>query len=140
MHAYPDQLADIYSKAAGELVARFREREENVKADVFAAYCDLLRQVRRCSFVAVHGGSGRCYFCWERVCLYCDLLGQVSWCSLVRAAICSSCCVAHSSCRLAAVHSGLTGFTAALATASRRRVDRFLRLIVAAAAEGLLRR
>jgi cullin-associated NEDD8-dissociated protein 1 len=46
VHSYPDQLADIYSKAAGELVARFREREENVKADVFAAYCDLLRQVR----------------------------------------------------------------------------------------------
>uniref|UniRef100_A0A383VAE3 TATA-binding protein interacting (TIP20) domain-containing protein n=1 Tax=Tetradesmus obliquus TaxID=3088 RepID=A0A383VAE3_TETOB len=45
VHAYPDQLADIYSKAAGELVARFREREENVKADVFAAHCDLLRQV-----------------------------------------------------------------------------------------------
>ncbi|KAF6251732.1 armadillo-type protein [Scenedesmus sp. NREL 46B-D3] len=45
VHSYPDQLADIYSKAAGELVARFREREENVKADVFAAYCDLLRQV-----------------------------------------------------------------------------------------------
>jgi hypothetical protein len=31
-----------------ELVARFREPEENVKADVFAAYCDLLRQVRVC--------------------------------------------------------------------------------------------
>lgn len=46
VHAYPDQLSDIYSKAAGELVGRFREREENVKADVFAAYCDLLRQVR----------------------------------------------------------------------------------------------
>eukprot|EP00878_Enallax_costatus_P002222 GHUV01002394.1.p1 GENE.GHUV01002394.1~~GHUV01002394.1.p1 ORF type:complete len:958 (+),score=265.35 GHUV01002394.1:286-3159(+) len=45
VHAYPDQLSDIYSKAAGELVSRFREREENVKADVFAAYCDLLRQV-----------------------------------------------------------------------------------------------
>lgn len=45
VHAYPEQIADIYSKAAGELVGRFREREENVKADVFAAYCDLLRQV-----------------------------------------------------------------------------------------------
>lgn len=45
VHAYPDQLSVIYSKAASELVSRFREREENVKADVFTAYCDLLRQV-----------------------------------------------------------------------------------------------
>jgi hypothetical protein len=46
MHSYPDQVSDIYTKAAPELVARFREREENVKADVFGAYCHLLRQVR----------------------------------------------------------------------------------------------
>jgi hypothetical protein len=31
---------------APELVARFREREESVKATVMAAYCDLVRQVR----------------------------------------------------------------------------------------------
>lgn len=49
VHAYPESLADVYRAAASELVARFREREEGVKADVFAAYCDLLRQVRRVS-------------------------------------------------------------------------------------------
>ncbi|KAF8067210.1 CAND1 [Scenedesmus sp. PABB004] len=45
VRAYPDAVGDLYAAAAGELVARFREREENVKADVFAAYADLLRQV-----------------------------------------------------------------------------------------------
>jgi len=43
--AYPDALPTIYAKAAGELVNRFREREENVKGDVFAAYITLARQV-----------------------------------------------------------------------------------------------
>jgi hypothetical protein len=40
------QVSEIYSKAASELVSRFREREETVKADIFAAMCELLRQVR----------------------------------------------------------------------------------------------
>eukprot|EP00879_Flechtneria_rotunda_P007662 GHRR01008035.1.p1 GENE.GHRR01008035.1~~GHRR01008035.1.p1 ORF type:complete len:648 (+),score=253.35 GHRR01008035.1:1250-3193(+) len=45
VHAYPDQLGEVYSKAAGELVSRFKEREESVKADIFTAYSDMLRQV-----------------------------------------------------------------------------------------------
>lgn len=44
--SYPDAVWDVYRAAAGPLVGRFREREETVKADVFVAYGDLLRQVR----------------------------------------------------------------------------------------------
>eukprot|EP01114_Cavostelium_apophysatum_P003685 TRINITY_DN1379_c0_g1_i2.p1 TRINITY_DN1379_c0_g1~~TRINITY_DN1379_c0_g1_i2.p1 ORF type:complete len:1235 (-),score=414.71 TRINITY_DN1379_c0_g1_i2:42-3746(-) len=40
----PEMLQDIYSKVAPVLIARFREREENVKLDVFNAFIDLLKQ------------------------------------------------------------------------------------------------
>lgn len=43
--AFPDLLPHIYKRAAPELVARFREREENVKGDVFHAYSELVKQV-----------------------------------------------------------------------------------------------
>ncbi|KIY96332.1 hypothetical protein MNEG_11630 [Monoraphidium neglectum] len=43
--AYPDALPEIYGRVAGDLVSRFREREESVKATVMAAYCELVRQV-----------------------------------------------------------------------------------------------
>jgi hypothetical protein len=54
---------------AGELVARFREREEGVKGDVFAAYVALLEAVReggrrytaadpsRCAGLLLRGGA-----------------------------------------------------------------------------------
>ncbi|PRW59351.1 cullin-associated NEDD8-dissociated 1 isoform B [Chlorella sorokiniana] len=42
---FPDLLPEIYPQVAPVLVQRFREREETVKADVFQAYVDLLRQV-----------------------------------------------------------------------------------------------
>ncbi|KAG2500009.1 hypothetical protein HYH03_002291 [Edaphochlamys debaryana] len=43
---YPDSLPALYRAALGELVGRFeREREEGVKADVFAALGELLAQV-----------------------------------------------------------------------------------------------
>ncbi|XP_021104475.1 cullin-associated NEDD8-dissociated protein 2 isoform X2 [Heterocephalus glaber] len=42
----PDLLPDLYCSLAPALVRRFREREDNVKADVFAAYIVLLRQMR----------------------------------------------------------------------------------------------
>ena len=41
----PELLPTIYPQAAPALVARFREREENVKADVFSAFVDLLHMV-----------------------------------------------------------------------------------------------
>eukprot|EP00898_Chlorokybus_atmophyticus_P001722 jgi/Chlat1/2550/Chrsp175S02405 len=40
----PELLPTVYAKACPELLTRFREREENVKLDVFAAFSDLLRQ------------------------------------------------------------------------------------------------
>lgn len=43
--AFPEALSTIYSQASAELVSRFREREESVKMDVFAAMIALLRQV-----------------------------------------------------------------------------------------------
>lgn len=44
--AYPDRFADVYARACPALLARFREREESVKIDVFQAFIALLRQVR----------------------------------------------------------------------------------------------
>ncbi len=43
--AYGDAVGTVYSRTAGELVGRFREREENERADVFGAYVTLARQV-----------------------------------------------------------------------------------------------
>lgn len=40
----PERMADIYAKVAPVLIARFREREENVKLDIFATFVDVLRQ------------------------------------------------------------------------------------------------
>lgn len=42
----PDLLPDFHGTLAPALIHRFREREENVKADVFGAYIVLLRQTR----------------------------------------------------------------------------------------------
>nr|KAF6473432.1 putative cullin associated and neddylation dissociated 2 (putative) [Rousettus aegyptiacus] len=42
----PDLLPDFHSTLAPALIRRFKEREENVKADVFGAYIMLLRQTR----------------------------------------------------------------------------------------------
>eukprot|EP00850_Spirogloea_muscicola_P001350 SM000005S17147 [mRNA] locus=s5:408611:419235:+ [translate_table: standard] len=39
-----EMIATFYSKASPKIIERFREREENVKIDVFNAYADLLRQ------------------------------------------------------------------------------------------------
>ncbi|XP_075430782.1 cullin-associated NEDD8-dissociated protein 1-like isoform X3 [Ascaphus truei] len=44
--ARPDLLLELYHTAAPALVLRFKEREENVKADIFSAYIALLRQTR----------------------------------------------------------------------------------------------
>lgn len=42
----PDLLPDFHRTLAPALIHRFKEREENVKADVFGAYVVLLRQTR----------------------------------------------------------------------------------------------
>lgn len=42
----PDLLSDFHCSLAPALIRRFKEREENVKADVFGAYIVLLRQTR----------------------------------------------------------------------------------------------
>jgi len=40
----PEMLADIYQQIAPVLINRFKEREENVKLDIFATFVDLLKQ------------------------------------------------------------------------------------------------
>ncbi|KAM7335368.1 hypothetical protein ACRRTK_005845 [Alexandromys fortis] len=42
----PDLLPDFHCTLAPELIRRFKEREENVKADIFGAYIVLLRHTR----------------------------------------------------------------------------------------------
>ncbi|KAG8436055.1 hypothetical protein GDO86_007236 [Hymenochirus boettgeri] len=44
--ARPDLLQEFHQTAAPAIVQRFKEREENVKADIFSAYIALLRQTR----------------------------------------------------------------------------------------------
>ncbi|KAM9326759.1 cullin-associated NEDD8-dissociated protein 1-like [Gastrophryne carolinensis] len=44
--ARPDLLSEFYKTAAPAIILRFKEREENVKADIFSAYIALLRQTR----------------------------------------------------------------------------------------------
>ncbi|KAF3690349.1 Cullin-associated NEDD8-dissociated protein 1 [Channa argus] len=51
IHTRRDLLLSFYSSICPALIARFKEREENVRADVFAAFSTLLRQTR--------GGSSR---------------------------------------------------------------------------------
>lgn len=41
-----DLLLSFYSSVCPALLSRFKEREENVRADVFAAFSTLLRQTR----------------------------------------------------------------------------------------------
>ncbi|KAG1681345.1 hypothetical protein FOA52_007393 [Chlamydomonas sp. UWO 241] len=45
IQAYPDAAAELYKRTADPLVARFREREENVLQDVFGAYVALCETV-----------------------------------------------------------------------------------------------
>lgn len=41
-----EMLPEFYKTVSPALIARFKEREENVKADVFHAYLSLLKQTR----------------------------------------------------------------------------------------------
>lgn len=45
VESYPDLLKDIYPKAATALIARFKEREENVKSDIFQTFAELVKQI-----------------------------------------------------------------------------------------------
>jgi cullin-associated NEDD8-dissociated protein 1 len=40
----PEMLDEMYNRVAPVLIQRFREREENVKLDVFSTFIDLLKQ------------------------------------------------------------------------------------------------
>ena len=44
---YPDLLKDIYPQAVSALIARFKEREENVKSDIFQTFVELVKQIGR---------------------------------------------------------------------------------------------
>ncbi|KAF4529720.1 hypothetical protein B566_EDAN015349 [Ephemera danica] len=52
-----DMLAELYTSVSPALVSRFKEREENVKSDIFHAYMALLRQTRRIQAVPVDPDS-----------------------------------------------------------------------------------
>ena len=45
IESYPDMLKDIYPQAATALIARFKEREENVKSDIFQTFVELVKQI-----------------------------------------------------------------------------------------------
>ncbi|XP_062521004.1 cullin-associated NEDD8-dissociated protein 1-like isoform X2 [Corticium candelabrum] len=42
----PELLSELYKTVSPKLISRFKEREENVKADIFAAYIVLLQQTK----------------------------------------------------------------------------------------------
>lgn len=42
---YPDLLKDIYPQAVSALITRFKEREENVKSDIFQTLVELVKQI-----------------------------------------------------------------------------------------------
>uniref|UniRef100_A0A3Q2QRW9 Uncharacterized protein n=1 Tax=Fundulus heteroclitus TaxID=8078 RepID=A0A3Q2QRW9_FUNHE len=65
-----DLLLSFYSSICPALLARFKEREENVRADVFAAFSTLLRQTR--------GGSRNLCHTSRDLVLGCSLLMRVS--------------------------------------------------------------
>lgn len=50
-------LPELYKVVSPALIARFKEREENVKSDIFHAYIALLRQTRPTSSVALDPDS-----------------------------------------------------------------------------------
>lgn len=52
-----DLLLSFYSSICPALLARFKEREENVRADVFAAFSTLLRQTRAGTSHHHHGAG-----------------------------------------------------------------------------------
>lgn len=54
----PDRLSELLPLLLPTLIGRFREREENVKMDVFATFNDLLGQVAHASKVAAVDSGG----------------------------------------------------------------------------------
>uniref|UniRef100_A0A8C6UKJ0 Cullin-associated and neddylation-dissociated 2 (putative) n=1 Tax=Neogobius melanostomus TaxID=47308 RepID=A0A8C6UKJ0_9GOBI len=61
IHTRRDMLLSFYSSLCPGLLARFKEREENVRADVFSAFSTLLRQTRvgssHVGLISEHGAA-----------------------------------------------------------------------------------
>ena len=51
----PDILTEQYASLSLALIRRFKEREDNVKADIFEAYITLLKQTK--AFSIMRGGD-----------------------------------------------------------------------------------
>uniref|UniRef100_A0A8C9U3J5 Cullin-associated and neddylation-dissociated 2 (putative) n=1 Tax=Scleropages formosus TaxID=113540 RepID=A0A8C9U3J5_SCLFO len=62
-----DLLLELYGSVAPALVARFREREENVRTDIFLAFIALLRQTRAPPDVALCLWFKVLFFFWTQV-------------------------------------------------------------------------
>ncbi|XP_072307863.1 cullin-associated NEDD8-dissociated protein 2 [Eucyclogobius newberryi] len=62
IHARRDLLLSFYSSLCPALLSRFKEREENVRADVFSAFSTLLKQTRvrsgHVGLISEQGGAG----------------------------------------------------------------------------------
>jgi cullin-associated NEDD8-dissociated protein 1 len=54
-------LCEVYRTVSPALIARFKEREENVKSAIFHAYTALLRQTRPSVGVDQEDGQSVCY-------------------------------------------------------------------------------
>ena len=54
-----DMLVDVYRTVAPQLIARYKEREENVKIDIFNAHIALLRQTKNLTNRADQQGNSR---------------------------------------------------------------------------------
>jgi len=54
----PDLLEDLYKNVVPAIITRFKEREENVKLDIFAAFIDVLKQTTLVSRGATNQDEG----------------------------------------------------------------------------------
>lgn len=52
-----DMILDFYSDVSPQLIRRFKEREENVKVDIYHAYISLLKQTRAAPLVHISDAS-----------------------------------------------------------------------------------
>ena len=88
-----EMLPEFYKTVSPALISRFKEREENVKADVFHAYLSLLKQTRPvqswlCDPDAMEQGETPLTMLQSQVSLKCGLESPASKCDVLKWCFC----------------------------------------------------